>query len=115
MKDEFEFNKIGKRMPYAVPDGFFDEMEQRLREELGHASRPLPNPRKRNKMIPFVVGALTVAAVVVWAFVLIPREENPDSASAIELAEVEQAFGNLAMEDQAYMLSVYEECLSINE
>lgn len=28
MKDTFDFDKIGKRMPYRTPDGFFDKMEE---------------------------------------------------------------------------------------
>ena len=27
MKREFDFNDIGKRMPYKVPEGFFDTLE----------------------------------------------------------------------------------------
>ena len=26
MEKEFDFDKIGKRMPYQTPEGFFDEM-----------------------------------------------------------------------------------------
>ena len=37
MKDTFDFDKIGKRMPYRTPDGFFDKMEEdvmnRLKEQ----------------------------------------------------------------------------------
>lgn len=27
MESNFDFNKIGKRMPYTTPDGFFDSLE----------------------------------------------------------------------------------------
>ena len=27
MEKEFDFNRIGKRMPYTTPEGFFNKME----------------------------------------------------------------------------------------
>ena len=34
MEKEFDFDKIGKRMPYQTPDGFFDEMEENIWNEV---------------------------------------------------------------------------------
>ena len=31
MKKEFDFDDIGKKTPYRVPEGFFDEMHRKLR------------------------------------------------------------------------------------
>ena len=28
MEHQFDFDNIGKRMPYSVPEGFFDDMER---------------------------------------------------------------------------------------
>jgi hypothetical protein len=33
MKTESEFQKIGKKMPYSVPDGFFDRITEKTLEE----------------------------------------------------------------------------------
>ena len=38
MDNRFDFDKIGKRMPYTVPDGFFDELERSVRS--GIAAKP---------------------------------------------------------------------------
>ena len=32
MKQTFDFKQIGKRMPYRVPNGFFQEMERNVLE-----------------------------------------------------------------------------------
>ena len=29
MEHQFDFDNIGKRMPYSVPEGFFDDMERK--------------------------------------------------------------------------------------
>lgn len=35
MEKKVEFNKVGKDMPYSIPEGFFEEMEKNVREEIG--------------------------------------------------------------------------------
>ena len=32
MKKEFDFDDIGKKIPYRVPEGFFDEMQRNVRK-----------------------------------------------------------------------------------
>ena len=34
MEKDFDFNSIGKRMPYQVPDGFFDQLEKDVWKEI---------------------------------------------------------------------------------
>ena len=34
MDKTFDFNTIGKRMPYAVPDGFFEKMEEDVMQDI---------------------------------------------------------------------------------
>ena len=28
MEENYDFNRIGKQMPYTVPDGFFEKLEE---------------------------------------------------------------------------------------
>ena len=32
MEQNYDFNKIGKQMPYTVPDGFFSKLEDSVME-----------------------------------------------------------------------------------
>ena len=34
MEKDFDFNRIGKRMPYKTPEGFLDEMEANIWKEV---------------------------------------------------------------------------------
>lgn len=34
MKKEFDFNDVGKRTPYSVPEGFFEDVTRRVRERI---------------------------------------------------------------------------------
>lgn len=42
MNDKFSFDKVGKRMPYSVPDDFFAKMEDNILEEInGETPKPI--------------------------------------------------------------------------
>lgn len=34
MNKDFDFDKVGKRMPYQVPDCFFDQLESKDRKSV---------------------------------------------------------------------------------
>lgn len=110
MEKEFDFNRIGKRMPYKTPEGFLDEMEANVWKEVQHE---LPQTHKRTTFrLRVFAGAMAVAASIALLFVFHPfsLKEETDSFS-----HVEQAFANLSQEDQAYMLAVYQEDIFMNE
>ena len=102
MEKEFDFNRIGKRMPYKTPEGFLDEMEANVWREVQDELPKAHHKRKTFRLRVFA-GAMAVAASIS------PKEET-DSFS-----HVEQAFANLSQEDQAYMLAVYQKDIFMNE
>lgn len=110
MKGSFDFEKVGKRMSYTVPDDFFAEMEERVWLELER--RPEPKARKKRRFVRVVVAALTTAAAVALFFVL---GKGFYTSRPVDFADVEQAFSKLSTEDQMYMFSVYQDDIFINE
>ena len=121
MKKEFDFEKIGKRMPYQTPDGFFDEMESNIWNEvkgdlLGKASdEDVGNDTKKYSRLRVLVSALSIAASIALVLILYPRHSQAPHQQVDGLAQVEKAFSHLSPEDQAYMLQVYQEDVFINE
>ncbi len=110
MKKEFDFNSIGKRTPYRVPDGFFDELDRQIMTSVQEPSAP-----RSTRRIPWIRTALkTVAATaaVVGLFFMC----NPfQSKTKQSVDKVEQAFNQLSSEDQAFMLQVYQEDVFLNQ
>lgn len=72
MNRDFDFDDIGKKTPYRVPEAFFDNLQQEVLRRSG--------VRRRFRLRPTVVWAACVAAAFVAGLVFMPLfapEENP--------------------------------------
>lgn len=118
--EKFDFDKVGKRMPYSTPEDFFKDMETNILEavkndtpksvKIKHKKRPL--------MRVMWTAMLAVAASVAVLLVLhidfsAPHPSHP-SQTEQELQAVDQAFAQLSAADQAYLLDVYQEDVFLN-
>lgn len=110
MEHQFDFDNIGKRMPYSVPEGFFDDMERQILARNLSQSHPR---RHRSMTLRRSIAGLLAAAVVTGLVVMIGGRWSAPSTT--DYAHVEQAFDNLSNDDQTYLLSVYQEDIFINE
>ena len=113
MEENYDFSRIGKQMPYTVPDGFFEKLEEDVmgawNEECGMRNEDT-SAAKRAKVVRMTVrAAIAVAACI--ALLLIVKKALPQGqdAAADDFDSVELAFNNLSTEDQDYLLEVYQE------
>ena len=119
--EKFDFGKVGKRMPYSTPEGFFKEMEANILEQVKD-DKPKPvriQPKKRLLIRGIWAAAMAVAASVAVLLVLnidfaAPHSSLPSQADN-EIQAVDQAFAQLSSADQAYLLNVYQEDVFLDE
>lgn len=119
--EKFDFGKVGKRMPYSTPDDFFKDMEANILEQVKD-DKPKPvrmQPKKRPLMKVIWAAAMAVAASVAVLLILhidfaAPHSSLPSQAYN-EMQAVDQAFAQLSSADQAYLLSVYQEDVFLDE
>ena len=111
MEKGFDFNKIGKRMPYQVPDGFFDQLEENVWQEV--KKEPVFDKGKRFRRIRMAWGSLAALAATVALLLLIRPVWIP--AQADNFSAVEEAFSHLCLEDQDYLFEIYQEDVFLNE
>lgn len=111
MEKEYDFSRLKKRMPYKTPANFLDEIEDNVWKEIG--KKASKRPKYRSAWIRIISGVTAVAACISMLFVLniLPQRENRFD----DFSQVEQAFANLSIEDQNYLINVYQEDLFINE
>lgn len=119
--EKFDFDQVGKRMPYSTPDDFFKDMEANILEQVKD-DKPKPvriQPKKRPLMKVIWAAAMAVAASVAVLLILnidfaAPHSSLPSQADK-EMQAVDQAFAQLSSADQAYLLDVYQEDVFLDE
>ena len=100
MEQNYDFSKIGKQMPYTVPDGFFDELEENVMSKC----------TQRVRIIRIAIRtALAIAACIVLLLVVKKALPQGNDTSTDDFENVELAFNNLSTDDQDYLLEVYQE------
>lgn len=110
MKKEFDFNRIGKRMPYTAPEDFLDDIEKNVWETI--KKQVMSSKPKRNYRLWYSISGALVAASIALLFVfnILPTHQKTDDFEMFE-----QAFSNLSSADRDYLLAVYQDDLFLNE
>ena len=109
MKQNYDFSHIVKQMPYTVPDGFFDELEENVMKELKGSNTPLGESRKARIVRMTVRAVIAVAACIALLFIVKKALPQGSDTTTDDFENVELAFNNLSTDDQDYLLEVYQE------
>ena len=115
MDKKYDFEGIGKRLPYKIPDNLFNDMESNVMSELKRIPTEI-NVAKRvsghaGKRIAITGAAFAVAASLAL-FLIFNFEEN---GGITGIADVEEAFARLDEADQEYLIDIYENDLFLIE
>lgn len=110
MEHKFDFDKIGKRMPYTVPSGTFEEIEHNVTSVLSRR-------KKRKNMVHMLRwgAGLAVAASIALLIVIKPTSPTSSATSDDLLAKIDLAEANLSEADREYLLEIYNDDIFINQ
>jgi len=109
MEQNFDFNSVGKKMPYTLPDGFFDQLEENVMNEV-KAEPAKENKSGKAKTIRIAIRTLLAVAACIALFLVVKKAlPQGDDTITDDFTSVELAFNNLSTEDQDYLLEVYQE------
>lgn len=115
MKQTFDFKQIGKRIPYRVPNGFFQEMERNVLDAVAEKAterKPAMTERKPLQAKRFVFTRLAKYAAAVAASVVVLLAVNMKFfyvAAPTDMQDVEAAFDQLSLSDQECLVELYQE------
>ncbi len=109
MKENFDFSTVGKKMPYTVPAGFFEQMQTNVEAEL---QRRRHAKRRRGRIVAFTLAAAASCAAAVAIF-LAPGHSAIDNRT--DFNDVQQAYSQLNADDQAYLQMVYNDDIFIED
>jgi len=108
MKNEFDLDKLGKRMPYSTPEGFMDDMEQQVWAQIAADTQQRP---KRHWWYAMAGGLIAASIALLIILNVVPNTRQ----QVASMEGVEQAFASLSDADQEYLMEVYQEELFIED
>ncbi len=115
MKQTFDFKQIGKRMPYRLPNGFFQEMERNVLDAVAEKATERKSAMAERKPLQakrFVFTRLAKYAAAVAASVVVLLAVNVKFfyvAAPTNMQDVEAAFDQLSLSDQECLVELYQE------
>ena len=78
MTKPIDIEKAGKKVPYRVPEGFFETMQQQVLERVGE------KPRRRSPLYVRISSAVIGVAAVVSAFVFLPGSYPDEQQASVQ-------------------------------
>lgn len=107
MAQKFDFNDIGKRMPYTMPAETFGDIETKV---LATLNKDRQTKLKRRIIRWGSIGGIAAASVALLLMI------KPLSAVHNDpLTQIDRAFGNLSEADQEYLVEIYHEDFFLNQ
>ena len=115
MDKEYNLEHVGKRMPYSLPNDFFDKMQANVLAEVEKEEQSKAECRKhrhRARLVRLYLSAAAVAAsiclvVVLAKSYLVDNTQQDSSAANVNTAQVDKAYDNLSTEEQEELNATY--------
>ena len=116
MTNEYNLDRVGKKMPYLLPEGFFGQMQANVlaeveKEKMAKASQVEMKHRRKAKLVRLYVAAASIAAWICLAVLVGRSFLSSDSAApqhtAASVASVDKAYDNLSNEEQQELNATY--------
>ena len=107
--DDKRLNDLfGKNMPYEVPEGYFDELPERVMSSV----RQAPSSQtfiKRSYRYIFAAAAALIMAAMVITMVFSERSSEDDGLEAYSISDIYQYnINSLAELEEAYLLTLID-------
>lgn len=121
--------KLNKRLPYSVPDGFFDVMEANVMAKIkadaeagtsvgdDKADTQMWDKRyrktiKRTRTISLSI--LAMAASLLLLFTIFPKSTKT-AQQTNDLESIDKAFSQLSTDDQTFLMEVYDDDMFLDD
>ena len=114
-------SKLTKRMPYSVPDNFFDKFEADVWNEIrtsddahtadSTAEQPTAQTVVTRKRRHTAVLTLLAAAASLLLLFTLPSPQNVQVVSTDSMEIIDKAFARLTPADQDYLMEVYDDAV----
>lgn len=121
--------KLNKRLPYSVPDGFFDVMEANVMAKIkadaeagtsvgdDKADTQMWDKRYRKTMkrpCTISLSILAMAASLLLLFTIFPKSTKT-AQQTNDMESIDKAFSQLSTDDQTFLMEVYDDDMFLDD
>lgn len=121
--------KLNKRLPYSVPDGFFDVMEANVMAKIkadaeagtsvgdDKADTQMWDKRYRKTMRrtrTISLSFLAMAASLLLLFTILPKTTKT-AQQTNDMESIDKAFSQLNTDDQTFLMEVYDDDMFLDD
>lgn len=121
--------KLNKRLPYSVPDGFFDVMEANVMAKIkadaeagtsvgdDKADTQMWDKRYRKTMKrtrTISLSILAMAASLLLLFTIFPKSTKT-AQQTNDMESIDKAFSQLSTDDQTFLMEVYDDDMFLDD
>lgn len=120
--------KLNKRLPYSVPDGFFDVMEANVMAKIkadaeagtsvggDKADTQMLNKRYRKTMKRTRTICLSILAMAASLLLFTIFPKSTKTAQQInDMESIDKAFSQLNTDDQTFLMEVYDDDMFLDD
>lgn len=121
--------KLNKRLPYSVPDGFFDVMEANVMAKIkadaeagtsvgdDKADTQMLNKRyrktiKRTRTISLSILAMAASLLLLFT---IFSQSTKTAQQTNDMESIDKAFSQLSTDDQTFLMEVYDDDMFLDD
>ena len=121
--------KLNKRLPYSVPDGFFEVMEANVMAKIkadAEAGTSVGDDKADTQMWDkryrktikhtrtISLSFLAMAASLLLLFTILPKSTKT-AQQANDLESIDMAFSQLSTDDQTFLMEVYDDDMFLDD
>lgn len=105
MTNKFDFDNVGKRLPYTMPPDTLDKLEINVFAALKQNNRD----KKSYRIIRW--SSIAVAATIALLLAIAPTMNGHDDL----LTQIDLAYADLSEADQDFLINIYQEDIFLNQ
>lgn len=121
--------KLNKRLPYSVPDGFFDVMEANVMAKIkadAEAGTSVGDDKADTQMWDkqyrktikhtrtISLSFLAMAASLLLLFTILPKSTKT-AQQTNDMESIDKAFSQLSTDDQTFLMEVYDDDMFLDD
>ena len=95
MKNEFKFEKIGKKVPYSVPDRFFENITKLTLEKARQRERKI----KIRKLLVLYSSAASILILIATGFFLLTNKQDHPETTIVQSVTEEKILQDIQPEE----------------